>query len=212
MLTLLLSSLRRHIWLALMSVAAMTAPMDQAAGSLIWDWSYSDVGVVASGTFTTNDIPYGSGFYLITDITGTQNGETITGLQPAGTPIPGNEPFPVDNLIRLNTPQLTIDGFGYATSGGNFSNPFFASFLSSPGYLEFFSAPPFTPGAMGPEDSELPISFSASLTTVPEPETNALLMVGLGMLFHLRCRKTRVRRNRTQVPPHVVRYRGVPPV
>ena len=162
MLTLLLSSLRRPIWLALMSVAAMTAPMDQAAGSLIWDWSYSGSGVVASGTFTTNDTPDGSGFYLITGITGTRNGETITGLQPVGTPIPGNEPYAVDNLIRLGTPQLTGDGFGYSTAGGNFSNPFFASFLSTPGYLEVFSAPPFTPGSenLGPEDSELPISFS----------------------------------------------------
>lgn len=189
----------------------MTAPMGQAAGSLIWDWSYSGVGVVASGTFTTTDIPDGSGFYLITGITGTRNGETITGLQPVGTPIPGNEPFAVDNLIRLNTPQLTVEGFGYATDGGNFSNPFFASFLSPPRYWEFFSAPPFT-GGTGPEDRELPISFSASLTTIPEPETDALLMIGLGILSHWRCRKTRVRRNRTQVPPPVVRYRGVPPV
>ncbi|MEQ9483356.1 MAG: hypothetical protein RLO37_17855 [Coleofasciculus chthonoplastes F1-TOW-03] len=41
----------------------------------------------------------------------------------------------VDNLIRLNTPQLTGDGFGYVTSEGNYVSPFFASFLSPPSYL-----------------------------------------------------------------------------
>jgi hypothetical protein len=173
--------LRRPIWLALLSVAAWSATVGQASASLNWDWNYSGTGVVASGTFTTNDTPDGSGFYLITGITGMRNGETITGLQPTGTAIPGNEPFAVDNLVSLNGPQLTHNGFGYAATGGNYANPFFADFLSPPRYLEFFSAPPFT-GGLGPEDSELPISFAATLTTVPEPETYALLLVGLGML------------------------------
>jgi hypothetical protein len=111
------------------------------------------------------------GFYQILGITGTRNGETITGLQPVGTPIPGNEPFNVDNLISLNTQQLTGDGFGYSTSGGNYSSPFFASFLPTPSYLEVFSVPPLTPGFenLGTEDSELPISFSASIIAIPEP-------------------------------------------
>ena len=173
--------LRRFIWLALMSVAAGTTTVEQASASSIWDWNYSGAGVVASGTFTTNDTPDGLGFYLITGITGTRNGQTITGLQPTGTPIPGNEPFAVDNLVSLNGPQLTHNGFGYAATGGNYANPFFADFLSPARYLEFFSAPPFT--------SELPISFAATLATVPEPETYALLLVGLGMLSRSRCRK-----------------------
>jgi hypothetical protein len=102
-------------------------------------------------------------------------------LQPTGTPIPGNEPFHVDNLIRLNGPQLTGDGFGYSTVQGNYVSPFFASFLPTPGYLEVFSAPPLIPGFenFGPEDSELPISFSA--TTVPEP-SSTLSLLTLGTL------------------------------
>ncbi len=81
--------------------------------------------------------------------------------------IPGNEPFEVDNLISLNTVQLTGDGFGYSTSEGNYSSPFFANFLPTPGYLEVFSAPPLVSGFenLGSEDSELPISFSASIIT-----------------------------------------------
>jgi hypothetical protein len=38
--------------------------------------------------------------------------------QPAGSPIPGNEPFSVDNLVRLDSPQLTVHGFGCAVASG----------------------------------------------------------------------------------------------
>lgn len=159
----------------------------QAASALTWNWNYSGTGINASGTFITDNTPDSLGFYLITGITGTRNGETITGLQPTGTPIPGNEPFLVDNLINLNLPQLTGDGFGYSTSGGNFVSPFFASFLPTPSYLEVFSAPPFIPGFenLGPEDSELPISFSAMLIGVPEP-THTLSFLVLGVAFTLK--------------------------
>ena len=174
------------IWLALMSVAALTA-IATPATALDWNWSYAGTGITARGTFSTVDTPDSSGFYLITGIAGVRNSEMIIGLQPTGTPIPGNEPFLVDNLVSLETPQLTKQGFGYAVADGTFSNPFFASFLQPPDYLEFFSAPPFTPGLVGPEDSELPIRFSA--TVIPEPATWALLLAGLGMLGLIaRCR------------------------
>ncbi|MBP5976691.1 PEP-CTERM sorting domain-containing protein [Brasilonema sp. CT11] len=175
--------------LALLSVTATAATFGlvfgtmKSACALNWNWNYSGTGIAASGTFTTNNTPNDLGFYLITGITGTRNGETITGLQVAGTPIPGNEPFKVDNLISLNNQQLTGDGFGYSTSRGNYSSPFFASFLPTPGYLEVFSAPPLIPGFenFGSEDSELPISFSATIITVPEP-TSILSLLALGTL------------------------------
>lgn len=150
-----------------------------AASALSWNWNYSGSGIAASGTFTTNDTPNDLGFYLISGITGTRNGETITGLQATGTSIPGNEPFNVDNLISLNTQQLTGNGFGYSTLGGNYSSPFFASFLPTPGYLEFFSASPIMPDFenLGLENSELPISFYATIITVPEPTSILSLLV-----------------------------------
>ncbi len=168
------------------TIAATSAPTNAA---LLWNWSYSGPGINAAGTFTTVDTPDSLGFYLITGITGTRNGETITGLQPVGIPIPGNEPYGGDNLVRLGTSQLTKNGFGYSTSGGNYSNPFFADFLPVPGYLEVFSAPPFTPGAenLGPEDSELGIVFSAQ--PVPEPATAVLIIAGLGCFF-MKARRT----------------------
>ncbi|MEH2197691.1 PEP-CTERM sorting domain-containing protein [Nostoc sp.] len=185
--------------LALLSVTAFAATSGlvfgtmQAASALSWNWNYSGTGIAANGTFTTNNTPNDLGFYLISGITGTRNGETITSLQPAGTPIPGNEPFNVDNLISLNTQQLTIDGFGYSTSGGNYSSPFFANFLPTPGYLEVFSAPPITLGSenFGTEDSELPISFSATIITVPEP-TSILSLIALGTL----CAGSALKRNK----------------
>jgi hypothetical protein len=157
------------------------------AATLSWDWNYTGSGIAANGTFSTNDTPNSSGFYLITGITGTRNGATITGLQPAGTPIPGNEPFNVDNLISLNPQQLTGDGFGYATAGGSFASPFYASFLPTPGYLEVFSEPPIVLGFQNLRPgSELPVSFSARITNAPEPLTFIGSFVGASMGLHLR--------------------------
>lgn len=169
-----------------------------SASALTWDWSYSGTGITANGTFITDDTPDDLGFYLITEITGTRNGEIITGLQAVGTPIPGNEPFLVDNLISLNPQQLTGDGFGYSTSGGNFASPFFASFLPTPGYLEVFSAPPFIPGYenFGSEDTELPISFSA--TPVPEP-SSTFAIFALGTLGALSTLKRKLKSSKSPV-------------
>ena len=190
MLTRLRVSLRRPIWLALISITALTATT-KAATALTWNWSYSGTGIEAGGTFTTVDTPDGSGFYLITAIAGERNGAAILGLQPTGTPIPGNEPFAVDNVVRLESSQLTVHGVGYAIAGGTFSNPFFADFLQPPEYLEFFSAPPFAPGVTGSEDTERPIRFSATPVPVPQTATLVLLLAGLGMLVARGCRHRR---------------------
>lgn len=171
------AALHRAMWLALMSVGALIA-MSTPANALIWNWSYSGAGLTAGGTFTTVDTPDPSGFYLIAGIAGARNGAAIVGLQLTGTPIPGNEPFAVDNLVRLESPHLTVQGFGYAITGGTFSNPFFASFLQPAEYLEFFSAPPAA-------SSELPILFSASPALVPQTATWALLLAGFGGLLIL---------------------------
>lgn len=173
----------------------------QAASALNWNWSYSGTGIEASGIFTTDDTPDDLGFFLISDITGTRNGETITGLQPTGTSVPGNEPFEVDNLISLDTMQLTGDGFGFFTEGGNFVNTFFASFLQPPGFFEVFSAPPLITGFenFGPEDSELPISFSANPVIVAEP-TQTISIFGLATLGAASAvrRKLRLRSSQSQ--------------
>lgn len=142
-----------------------------ASAEIIWNWSYTGDNIIAAGTFTTSDIKDPSDFYEITGITGARNGEAITALFPAGSAIPGNEPFAVDNLIRVGAQgQLTGNGFGFSTATGNHANPFFADFLPTPAYLEVFT----TPSGL----SELPITFSA--TPVPEPDVYALLLAGMG--------------------------------
>lgn len=182
----------RRLAAALLTFVFAAAPFGQAS-ALLWNWSYSGTGITAAGTFTTDDTPDGGGHYLITAITGSRNGVAITGLMPAGTPIPGNEPFAIDNLVALGSEQLTGDGFGYQLADGNYVSPFFASFLSPPGYLEVYSAAPFVAGFnnFGPEDSELPITFSA--VPVPEPATLLLLAAGIGALGGARrwqCRRS----------------------
>ena len=92
-------------------------------------------------------------------------------------------PYAVDNLVSAGPIQLTGNGFGFSTPAGTYANPFYADFLAPPVYLEFFSAPPFAPGNPGPEDSELPVTFTASVVTeTPEPASALLLVVGLAGL------------------------------
>jgi hypothetical protein len=175
------TSLRCSFRLVLTAVAGFTLTAVPASASRLWNWQDTASGITASGTFTTVDRPNGSGGYLITQITGARNGSSITALQAPGTSIPGNEPYVVDDLVFLGPgPQLTSHGFGFAISGGTYSNPFYADFLPTPGYLEFFSIPPSG-------HTELPIQFSA--TPIPEPATLLLMFGGLALgAFRLRSR------------------------
>ncbi len=111
------------------------------AYALEWRWSYQGEGVTAAGAFTTKDAPNPDGFYEITGIKGEMNGVAITGLQPAGTSIPGNEGYPGDNLLRIAPPQLTLHGFGYALADGTYANPFYGAHFAKPDTYAFFSDP-----------------------------------------------------------------------
>lgn len=167
---------------ALAAFAAITLATTPATASTLWAWDYSGSGIIARGTFATVESPNGNRGYLITGTTGMRNGKTITGLQAPGTSIPGNEPYTVDDLVFLGPPpQLTSHGFGFSTSDGNHSNPFYAGFLPTPKYLEFFSTPPFTSGAAAFGHSELPVQFSATPISIPEPATYTLVFGALAM-------------------------------
>jgi hypothetical protein len=118
---------------------------------LLWEWSYTADGIVASGTLTSASQPSTGGYFQISAITGWRNGNPITSLEPAGEAIPGNQRFPVDNLISAKG-SLTSNGFGYETATGGFANPFFADFLNPQIYEEVFTQPAF---------SEVPVQFQA---------------------------------------------------
>ena len=127
-----------RLGLALVIAAALVA---LPAEALEWRWSYQGEGVAASGSFTTTDTPNADGFYEITKIKGEANGIAITGLQPAGTSIPGNDGYPVDGLVRTEAPHLSLHGFGYALANGTYANPFYGDHFVPPGVYAFFSDP-----------------------------------------------------------------------
>jgi hypothetical protein len=128
-----------------------------AQASTMWKWSYQGEGVAASGTFTATDAPDADGFYEITSISGEANEVAISGLQRAGTSVPGNDGYPVDNLVRADAPRLTAHGFGYALANGTYANPFYGAHFAKPDYYAFFSDP-----ANG-QTSEPSVAFTAAI-------------------------------------------------
>ena len=155
--------------------------------ALTWTWSYTSPESQASGTLTTAPTPDDRGFFPILNLSGTHNGQTITSLAPTGSPIPGNEPYALDNAIHPDPPHLTKSGFGFATAQGNYVNLFFADFLDPPGFLEVFSAPPFVEGSenLGPEDHEVAVTFTATIVPTGDSSPRATrlpLWIGLGSL------------------------------
>ncbi len=125
--------------LALALAVAMVA--GQAEASMQWRWTCKGEGIDAAGAFTTGDTPDADGYYAITGVTGEANGVAITGLQPARTAIPGNEGWPVDNLVRSKPPQLSPGGFGFALADGSYANPFYGARFEPPGFLAVISDP-----------------------------------------------------------------------
>jgi len=151
---------------------AFAAPAQAAR----WNWNYSADGIAAAGTFTTGDTPDADGYYAITAITGSRNGVAITGLEPAGSAIPGNDPYAVDDLVSIAGPQLSWNGFGYALADGSWVNPFSDGSTA----WEYLSLPPYPQGA----GQEVAVAFSA--TMVPEPGTGLLMLLGAAGLAGLR--------------------------
>jgi len=90
----------------------------------------------------------------------------------------------VDNLVFVGPgPQLTKAGFGFALADGTYSNPFYADFLPTPGYLEFYSMPD------SDSSTELAIVFSATQVSTPEPATFALILLSLPLGCIVGCLK-----------------------
>jgi hypothetical protein len=144
----------RLIFLLAISLALLASG---AQASTRWKWSYQGEGVAASGAFTTKDAPNADGFFEITGVTGEANGVAIVGLQARGTSIPGNDGYPVDNLVRTEAPRLTIHGFGYALADGTYANPFYGAHFARPDYYAFFSDP------ANRRTSEPAVAFSATI-------------------------------------------------
>lgn len=167
----------------LLLVVVGTVLGTQSQSSIPWTWKYTGEGIEAHGTFVTSESRTVQGSYSILSINGNRNGIPIVSLYPVGTPIPGNAPYNVDNLVSFKVPQLSNDGIGYGLANGVFCSPFHVESNST--YLEFYSAPPIGENseAKGPEDTENPINFEAKIVTTFDWSQVPL---GLGLLNILR--------------------------
>ena len=144
------------------------------ATPITWNWSFTDGSIFnGSGTFTTDFV---SGTeYQVTDISGSFNGETITGLAATGT-VQGNG-LTNDNLLLAGDPALDLNGIGFDLASG--ATVDFYQFNSGYAVNEHFSS------THSAADTG---SFTASLettTAVPEPASLSLLapaLLGLGFM------------------------------
>ncbi len=131
------------------------------ADVLSWDWSYHSLGnvIVYSGSGTLTTTSSGSD-YQVTSITGTWNGDNITGLSNLGAS---------DNLLTALAPQpqLDDDGLSFTTSTTGSFNIYHIGEV----YMAWNGAPPSVDGGG---------TFTA--TIVPEPATNAFLALLIAMV------------------------------
>jgi hypothetical protein len=160
---------------ALVATPLLTAP---AAGAATYLFSYSGPGVTASGTLTTSGVavpgnPYPCGscnigpHEVVTGITGTRNGNAITGLLALGA-LYGN-----NNNIYTGGPYLDWGDLGFSSNGINY-NVFQGNYAGRPGYFEansneaccYTHPVDFTLGGPG---------------GVPEPAAWALMLAGFGL-------------------------------
>jgi len=107
----------------------------------LWCWRFEGEGVLAAGSLVTANTMDAGDFWSITAITGFANSAAVIALQPAGTSVPGNSGFPVDNLIRATPPHSDDAWVWVVASDGAYHNPFHMD-----QYRDYISRPPYADG------------------------------------------------------------------
>lgn len=157
----------------------------QAASAATWNWSYFGTDVSASGTFTTTGDAATA--EAILNISGQRNGVNITALVPlsASYDVRGN--FFYDNLFTTSNHFFTEGGLLFDTGDATQKLSDLANVYSHNGQLYDLTWASHRVG----DGFGTPVSFT--VTAVPEPETYAMMMAGLGLVgFVSRRRRNKV--------------------
>lgn len=142
----------------------MLGSMTVQATPLYWAFNFTGTGVSASGVLTT-DSTLNGGAYLVTNISGQRNGETILSLVPAGN---FGSLFS-NNLLYASGPYFDNAGVTYLTSSGAYNLCYAGPDCGSSGYQDIKGSPlAFTS-----------VNLTISPTTVPEPAVLGLFALGL---------------------------------
>jgi PEP-CTERM motif len=132
------------------------------ADSTSFDFSFSGAGISGSGMFTVTMVSGNE--FLVSAISGTQNGLSMTLLAPGAFAQNNNDIF-------SSSPFLTIGGVAFTANGAMY-NVYFNP--GTAGYFECSSVPCLN-------GTGTPITFSITeVTAVPEPGT--LMLLGSGVL------------------------------
>ena len=166
-------------------LAALTAGICGTARADLFTFSYSGSGFSASGTITAT-LQSGNQ-YLITGISGTRSGQSITGLIAAGGFT--NVPYGTnDNLLFYPPGGLYLDtkGFAYTTADGGHWDAYYESGFSPSPYGEAYNVS----GGFTSDGAQhiTSINFDAAPGPIPGAGALSYLVVLLGGL--VRWRKT----------------------
>jgi len=149
--------------LALIAVAAGAG----SAQANVFDFTFTSG--ADSGTMDLTATLQGSA-YAVTSITGSIDGSTITGLSSYGT---------ADQLVFAAQPYVDYGGIGFSASNGNDYNLF--SRLSDSSFTYYLCSSNINPSCGGADGAVATMSASGG-TSVPEPATWAMMLIGMAGL------------------------------
>ena len=168
------------------ALSAILAFQLSSAQAITFDWSYSGAGISGSGTLEAVDV--GGGAFLVGAISGTANGLTITGLTTYAFS---------DEKLFSSSPQVDLAGLAFTVVGGHVFDIYSMSSTTgsySCGAVGYCLMGPGTPGSSGIGDLTVPITFSASIASVPGPIAGAglpgLVFASGGLLAWWRRRRS----------------------
>jgi hypothetical protein len=140
--------------------------------SVSWSGAYGP----GSGTFTATD--EGSGMFLITSISGTQNGTGITLLPPS----PSLSSFFGNDNILIPAGTNLLDTSGFAFNDG--TDDFNIYYNGAGSYSECSSTAACVSAADGSKLESFTVTPNAA---VPEPSSTVLLSLSSGLMVFIGC-------------------------